>query len=100
MGENLPSDRLKISPTWLATRLHDELEDKHKLLGQLAARWRMITAVFLVSATIGMIVVFNLQKRYTAEAILVIDPRRNPLVEGLAPIVGMQWDTIAVNTEV
>ena len=31
---------------------------------------------------------------------LIIDPRRNPIVEGLAPLTGMQWDTVAVNTEV
>ena len=75
-------------------------EDRAKLLGQLAAGWKSIVLIFLASFAIGAFIVLNLQKRFTAEAVLIIDPRRNTIVEGLAPLTGMQWDTVAVNTEV
>jgi polysaccharide biosynthesis transport protein len=100
MGRSIiQTDRL-MSPTWLAARLQQDIDDHSKLLGQLAARWKLIVAIFLMSVAIGVAFVLNVKKQYTAEAVLIIDPRRNQIVEGLAPLTGMQWDAVAVNTEV
>jgi polysaccharide biosynthesis transport protein len=99
MGGPIPTDRL-MSPALLAMRLQQDLDDRSKLLGQLVGRWKLMVFVFLVACTIGAVYVLNIQRHYTGEAVLIIDPRRNPIVEGLAPLSGMQWDTVAVNTEV
>jgi capsular exopolysaccharide synthesis family protein len=84
----------------LGMRLYQDFGDKAKLLGQLAARWRMIVTLFLIAFALGVFIVVNLQKQFTAEAVLIIDSRRNTLVESLIPLAGMQWDAVAVNTEV
>jgi polysaccharide biosynthesis transport protein len=82
-------------------RLHEELEDGSKLLGQLAARWVIISVTFLVCLIAGLCIVLNIPRQFTAEAVLIVDPRRNPVVEGPASLTGTLWDDgVAVNTEV
>jgi succinoglycan biosynthesis transport protein ExoP len=100
MGSNIPTERLAGFPTWLGTRIREDFEDKARLLGQLSARWKSITGIFLVVFAVGSFVILNLQKKFTAEAVLILDPRRNTIVEGVSALTGMQWDTVAVNTEV
>jgi len=82
-------------------RLHDELGDGSKLLGQLAARRGIISVVFFVCLLAGLYVVLHIPRQFTAEAVLIVDPRRNPVVEAPASLTGMPWDDgVAVNTEV
>jgi uncharacterized protein involved in exopolysaccharide biosynthesis len=57
---------------------------------------------FLVCFIVGLCIVLNIPRQFTAEAFLIIDPRRNPVVEGgPASRTGTPWDEgAAVNTEV
>jgi succinoglycan biosynthesis transport protein ExoP len=99
MNSNIP-DQGTEAPTWIGARLREDLQDRAKLLGQLAAMWKGISAAFLVVFVTAACIVLNLEKKFTAEAVLIIDPRRNMIVEGASALSGMQWDTVAVNTEV
>src|SRR5262245_6733104 len=97
----IPRDQLRSTPSSLAMRLHEELGDGSKLLGQLAARRGIISVAFFVCLLAGLCLVRNIPRQFTAEAVLIIDSRRNPVGEGSASLVGMPWDDgAAVNTEV
>jgi polysaccharide biosynthesis transport protein len=94
-------DQLRFTPSALAMRLHDELADGSKLLGQLASRWRFIFMTLLVCLIASLCIVLNIPAQFMAEAVLIVDPRRNSVAEAPASLTGLPWDDgVAVNTEV
>src|SRR5215216_1986944 len=94
------SVQLNAPPAWLEAHLRDALERRNNLLGQFFARWKVMAAVFIVSLIVGLYVIINIPKYYTATAVLVLDPRRNQIIEGLSPLASVQWDSVAVSNEV
>jgi polysaccharide biosynthesis transport protein len=88
------------APAWLDAHLRDVLDGKNNLLGQFIARWKTLGVVFISCLVLGLCVLLNIQKQYTATAVLVIDPRRSQIIEGFSSLVAMQWDALAVSNEV
>jgi len=76
------------------------MDERLNLVGQLLARKKLIIAVFLICAVPSAWLVLQLPKKYSAETVLLLDPRRNQLIEGLSAVTGLQVDAVAVNSEV
>ena len=100
MNEQRFRAALASSAPWLDAHLQDVDDGRNVLLGQFIARWKIIAAVFILSLIIGLYSVINIPKQYMATAVLVLDPRRNQIIEGLSPLATVQWDTVAASTEV
>src|SRR5437868_2043655 len=91
---------IKSSVSWLNDQLRQMVEERTSLAAQLTARWRLILCVFLVSSTVGIIGVLQLPRTYTAEAVMILDSRRNQILDGLASLNMAQLDAVAINNEV
>jgi tyrosine-protein kinase len=75
-------------------------EQRQYLLRQLIARWGYISVAFVIAMVAGLAVVLTVPKKYTATAVLVLDPRKNQLIEGPSPFSKLQLDPDEVNTQV
>jgi len=69
-------------------------------MGQLRSEKRLVIGIFLVLSALGIAVVLAIPRTYTAEAVLLLDTRRNPLFEPGSQLVAMQVETAAINSEV
>ena len=61
-----------------ATELHGS--ELRLIVGMIARQWRLITSVVVLVLLLALGVLSQLQSRYTAEALLVIDERESQLV--------------------
>ena len=69
------------------------------LLGNLLRRWPVFLALFLCGAIGSGYAATRFQRGYTAEAVVVLNPRRDQILEGLSAFGSLQLDTAAMNTE-
>jgi capsular exopolysaccharide synthesis family protein len=78
----------------------DELaEEKKEFIGQMIARWRMMTLVFLACLIAGLAVVYKLPRYYTGEAVLLLDTRRPAIADAVSSLT-LQSDPTLVNDEI
>ena len=71
-----------------------------RTLGQLRGEKRLILGVFAALAAVVLLVAVNMPRTFTAETVLLFDSRRNPLFETGFPLVAMQMDAVAINSEI
>ena len=71
-----------------------------QLLGLLRARWRVILSVALLLLAITTVITFALAPRYTAEATVTLDQRKNNVTDAGAILSGLTGDAATVQVQI
>lgn len=71
-----------------------------RTIGQLRGQLRPMVAVFSLLACVAIAVALLLPRSFTAETVMLVDARRNPIFESSSPVIPLQADTNAINSEV
>jgi capsular exopolysaccharide synthesis family protein len=74
--------------------------DLREIFGVLRRRANLILGCMLIGTVISTIVVLQLTPRYTAEATVMLDTRKNQMVDFASVVAGLQGDAIVVRSEV
>jgi uncharacterized protein involved in exopolysaccharide biosynthesis len=78
----------------------EDVLDLHHIFGILRRRANVIVGCALVGTLLATVWVFQLTPRYTAEATVMLDTRRNQITDLTSMIAGLSGDQAAVRSEI
>jgi capsular exopolysaccharide synthesis family protein len=82
-----------------APKASEDVIDLHQIFGILRRRANVILGCALLGTLLATVWVFQLTPRYTAEATVMLDTRRNQMTDLTSMIAGLSGDQSAVRSE-
>ena len=108
MSETTPVERPKpvakplLRPVLRASepKGDDDMFDVRALLAVLRRRAKLILGCGVVITILSSIVIFQLAPRYTAEATVMLDTRRNQMIDFQSAMAGLPLDNTVIRSEI
>jgi capsular exopolysaccharide synthesis family protein len=94
-----PLGHLRTVLTGAMPRPSEDVIDLHHLLGIIRRRANVILGCVIVGTVLATVWIFQLTPRYTAEATVMLDTRKNQMVDFTSLMAGLSGDQSVVRSE-